>query len=112
MYASNHDLANITVCIDRNNLQSLTTVEQTISLEPLASKLRAFGWEVLEENGHKHSRLSSALKAAKNSERPTALILKTTKGKGVSFMENSVEWHYKSPNDVQLEEALKQVKTQ
>ena len=109
MYASHHNLANITVCIDYNNLQSLTTVDQTISLQPLSKKLSAFGWKVLEVDGHNHSGLSSALKAAKGSPRPTALILKTIKGKGVSFMENSVEWHYKCPNDQQLADAIKQV---
>lgn len=109
MFASHFVLDNLTVCIDYNNLQSLTTVDNTISLQPLADKLQAFGWQVSTIDGHSHPDVKHSLSLAKQSTQPTAIILKTIKGKGVSFMENEVAWHYKSPNDVELAQALNEV---
>jgi transketolase len=105
MFASHHKLSNITAIIDYNNLQSLDTVENTLALEPLADKLRAFGWFVHEIDGHDHLLISEALSNA-SVGKPTAIIARTTKGKGISFMENRIEWHYKNPNDEQLVMAL------
>lgn len=103
MFAAHHQLDNLVALIDYNKLQSLTTIAKTLSLEPLADKLRAFGWEVREVDGHDHAALEAALREAPWSPgRPSVLLMHTTKGKGVSFMENRVEWHYKSPNDEQL----------
>lgn len=109
MFASHFQLSNLTVCIDYNNLQSLCSVEETISLNPLKAKLEAFGWHAEELDGHNHDELKKSLASSKFSKKPTALILNTTKGKGVSFMENSVAWHYKSPSDEQLHEALAEI---
>jgi transketolase len=105
MFAAHHKLNNLTAIIDYNKLQSLDTVEKTLNLEPLASKFEAFGWDVTEIDGHNYEELANELK--KNHEfKPKVIIAHTTKGKGVSFMENKVEWHYKTPNKEELEIAL------
>lgn len=110
LFASHHKLDNLTAIIDYNKLQSLTTVEQTLALEPLADKLRAFGWAVREVDGHDHDALAAALSSTPwEPGKPNALIAHTTKGKGVSFMENAVKWHYSSPNDEQLAQALSEL---
>jgi len=106
LFASHHKLDNLTICIDFNNLQSLTTTDQTIGLRPLPEKLKAFGWSVQEVDGHHHEHLQAALITAKKSGTPSAVVLNTVKGKGVSFMENSVDWHYRSPSDQELRDAL------
>lgn len=103
MFAAHHQLDNLTAIIDYNKLQSLTTVEKTLRLEPLADKVQAFGWAVREVDGHSHEELASALKGTPwESGKPSLLIAHSTKGKGVGFMENSVDWHYKSPSAEQL----------
>lgn len=103
MFAAHHQLDNLVAIIDYNKLQSLATIADTLALEPLTDKLRAFGWAVREVDGHDHAALEAALGGAPWSPgRPSVLVMHTTKGKGVSFMENRVEWHYKSPNDEQL----------
>ncbi|MEJ6004415.1 transketolase [Paucibacter sp. AS339] len=110
MFAAHHGLDNLVAIIDYNKLQSLTTVEKTLRIEPLADKLRAFGWAVREVDGHDHEALSEALAGAPwQPGQPSVLIAHTIKGRGVSFMENSVDWHYRSPNAEQLEQALKEL---
>lgn len=107
MFAAHHQLDNLVAIIDYNKLQSLTTVDKTLRIEPLADKLTAFGWQVREVDGHDHEQLSKNLNAVPwASNQPSVLICHTTKGKGISFMENSVEWHYRSPSQQQLEAAL------
>lgn len=107
LFAAHHRLDSLVGIIDSNRLQSLTTVEQTLRLDPLADKLRAFGWAVQEVDGHDHAQLAQALSSTPwQAGRPSMLIAHTTKGKGVSFMQDSVEWHYRSPNDAQLAQAL------
>lgn len=105
MFAAHHKLSSITAIIDYNKLQSLDSIANTLGLEPLADKLKAFGCSVHEIDGHNHHQLADALSNIA-SDQPTAIIAHTTKGKGVSFMENRVEWHYKNPNDEQLALAL------
>ena len=110
MFAAHHRLDNLIAIIDYNKLQSLTTVEQTLRIGPLADKLAAFGWAVREVDGHDHAALAEALADAPwQPGQPSALIAHTTKGRGVSFMENSVDWHYRSPSAEQLEQALKEL---
>lgn len=110
MFAAHHKLDNLIAVIDYNKLQSLGSVSSTLGLEPLAEKLAAFGWSVREVDGHDHEEISENLAAVPwEKGRPSVLIAHTTKGKGVSFMENTVEWHYKSPSPEQLENALKEV---
>ncbi len=104
LFASHHKLSNLTVLIDRNRLQSIKDTEQTLALEPLDKKLQAFGWEVCKANGHNHNDLLEKIK--RQSSKPKILICETVKGKGVSFMENKVLWHYRSPNDAELASAL------
>lgn len=105
MFAAHHKLTNITAIIDYNKLQSLDSIANTLGLEPLVDKLKAFGCSVHEIDGHDHRLIVDALSNIAT-EKPTVIVAHTTKGKGVSFMENRVEWHYKNPNDVQLAMAL------
>jgi transketolase len=110
MFAAHHKLDNLVAIIDYNKLQSLTTVAKTLGLEPLADKLEAFGWSVKEVDGHNLTDIESLLGAVPwVSEKPSVLIAHTTKGKGVSFMQNKVEWHYKSPNAEQLAKAIEEI---
>lgn len=107
MFASHHRLDNLIAIIDYNKLQSLSTVAQTIGLEPLIDKLVAFGWAVREVDGHNHVALREDLASAPwQIGMPSLLLAHTVKGKGVSFMENKVEWHYRSPDDMLLATAL------
>jgi transketolase len=107
MFAAHHRLDNLVAIIDYNKLQSLTTVAETLNIEPLAAKLSAFGWGVSEVDGHDHSALTARLASQPwEAGKPSVLIAHTVKGKGVRFMENSVEWHYRTPSAEQLAEAL------
>lgn len=108
MHAPHQKLNNITAIIDRNMLQIDGDVEKVKALEPLADKLKAFNWNVVEIDGHDLNQVYDALINAKNnnSDKPTAIIAHTTKGKGVSFMENQAGWHGKAPNDEEAEKAL------
>lgn len=105
MFAAHHRLNNLVAIIDYNKLQSLDTVSNTLELEPLVDKLTAFGWQVYEVDGHDHPQLLVVLSSISH-DKPTAIVAHTIKGKGVSFMENKVEWHYKNPGDEQLAQAL------
>jgi transketolase len=110
MFAAHHKLDNLVAIIDYNKLQSMTTVAKTLGIEPLAEKFIAFGWSVKEVDGHDRTALANALESTEwVKERPSMLIAHTTKGKGVSYMENSVEWHYRSPNKEQLAQALAEI---
>jgi transketolase len=111
MFAAHHKLDNLVVIIDYNKLQSLTSVASTIGLEPLADKLQTFGWSVKDVDGHNLSEIEDILKTVPwVSEKPSVLLAHTVKGKGVSFMEDKVEWHYKSPNTEQLVKAINEIK--
>lgn len=110
MFASHFQLDNIVAIIDYNKLQSLTTVEKTINIEPLADKLISFGWSVKEIDGHNHSELRNAfINTPWKKTKPSIIIAHTIKGKGVSFMENKVEWHYIPPNNYQLSLAISEL---
>jgi transketolase len=110
MFAAHHKLDNLIAIIDYNKLQSLASTEETLSLEPLVDKLIAFGCSVKEVDGHNHDELQKTLSSAPwENGKPSVLVAHTVKGKGVAFMENKVEWHYKSPNKEQLLTALKEL---
>lgn len=110
LFAAHHQLDNLLCIIDYNKLQSLTTIEETLRLEPLHSKFDAFGWAVREVDGHDHDGLAMALDARSwPAGKPAMLIAHTVKGKGVTFMENQVEWHYRNPTPELLEAALGEV---
>lgn len=107
LMAAHRDLRNVTVIIDRNRLQILGRTEDVLGLEPFVDKWRAFGWEVVEVDGHDHDALAEAMRT--RSERPRAIVANTIKGKGVDFMEDTVEWHTLVPNEEQLAIALAQL---
>ncbi len=106
LFAAHHRLSNLCAVVDYNKLQSLASVADTIGLEPFADKWRAFGWAVAESDGHDHDALKAAFEHAASSDKPTCVIAHTVKGRGVSFMENQVLWHYRAPAGEELAAAL------
>jgi transketolase len=107
LFAGHHRLSNLVAVIDYNKIQSLAPVAETIALEPFADKWRAFGWGVAEVDGHDHSALEQTLSAMPlDPDRPSVVIAHTVKGKGVSFMEHSVLWHYRTAQGDELADAL------
>jgi transketolase len=108
MAAAHYNLSNITAFIDHNGLQIDGAVTEVMSPEPLAGKWEAFGWNVSVINGHDFEEIISAARSSWNCiDKPTMIIANTVKGKGVSFMENRVEWHGKAPSPDQVIEAIK-----
>ena len=100
LFANQYRLENLVAIIDHNHMQSLDTCEKTLELEDFGAKWRAFGWNVIELNGHDHNALRSALTDTRSAgHKPTVVIANTVKGKGVSFMENDILWHYRFPHD-------------
>ena len=108
MCASHRKLDTLVAVIDRNRLQQGASTADTNELEPLADKWRAFGWDVQSIDGHDPAALLDAF-TTPHPGRPRAVIANTVKGKGVSFMENGVEWHHKVPSAAQVEAALKEL---
>jgi transketolase len=109
MAAGHHKLANLTLIIDRNTLQQGARVAETNDLEPLADKWRAFGWDVVEADGHDPASLLDALAPRANPSKPLCVIARTIKGKGVSYMEDQVGWHHGVPTQAQLDQAMKEL---
>ena len=106
-------LSNLTAIIDYNKMQSLDFCENTIALEPFADKWRAFGWRVIEADGHDHDSLRMAFqKAQETKDQPVVIIAHTIKGKGVSFMENNILWHYRFPQGEEYEAAVRELEAQ
>lgn len=107
LFSSHHKLDNLVALIDRNRLQSINSTEETLALEPFAEKWQAFGWDVVEIDGHDHDELFKVL-SNKNSAtgKPLCVIANTVKGKGVSFMEEQVLWHYRSPQGDEYDAAM------
>ncbi len=100
LLANHFRLNNLTAIIDHNRMQSLDMCERTIELESLAEKWRAFGWNVQEIDGNNHAQLREAfINRGEKAERPMVVIANTVKGKGISFMENDILWHYRFPHD-------------
>lgn len=109
-FAGHHRLGRLVAIIDYNKIQSLASTESTLGLEPFADKWRSFRWEVVEVAGHDHLELSRVLDVERPlSAAPLCVIAHTTKGKGVSFMENSVLWHYRTARDLEFDAALKEL---
>ena len=110
LFAGHQRLSNLTAIVDYNKIQSFGTVKDVLDLDPLADKWKAFHWDTVEIDGHDLSQLQETLsRLPLNPDRPTAIIAHTIKGKGVSFMENRLEWHYRAPNPSQLDLALKEI---
>ena len=106
MFASNKGLSNLTAFVDLNNLQIDGTIDEVNSAKPVDKKFEAFGWHVITINGHDYDAIESALAEAKTVDKPVAIIAETVKGKGVSYMENAVNWHGAAPNDELYEVAM------
>ena len=110
LFAPQHRLDNLVLLVDYNRIQSLGSVAEVLELEPLAAKFLAFRWSVREVNGHDHEAVRAALSSAPwESGKPSVLLAHTTKGKGVDYMENNLQWHYSAPKKEQLASALTQL---
>ena len=107
MLASHLKLNNLTAIVDYNKIQSFGRTNEVINQEPIVDRWKSFGWQVLEVDGHNFNELIDALNSPQ--DKPKVIISHTVKGKGISFMEDSLEWHYKSPDKDQLEIALKEL---
>lgn len=108
LFANHFRLNNFTVIVDHNKMQSLDTCENTLEYINLAEKWRTLGWNVLEVDGHNHNQLINVL-LLKSENKPTCIIAHTIKGKGVSFMENNILWHYRDPQGEFYEKALQEL---
>ena len=107
LFAAHHQLDNLVAIVDYNKIQSLAPVAETLALEPFADKWRSFGWQVVEVDGHNHPQLRDCLERAPTElKKPTCVIAHTIKGRGVSFMENSVLWHYRTARGEEFAAAL------
>ncbi len=107
LFAAHHKLNNLVAIIDRNRLQSIHSTEDTLSLEPFPDKWKSFGWEVVEVDGHNHEEIFNACSNINTPQnKPLCVIANTTKGKNVSFMENNVLWHYRSPQGDEYKAAI------
>ena len=113
MLAAHYKLDNLCVIIDNNGLQIDGKVSDVMSPYPIPEKLRAFGFEVVEIDGHDFDQIEAAFDQARATKgKPFGIVMKTTKGKGVSFMENQASWHGKAPNDEEYEIAMKELSAQ
>ena len=111
MFASHYKLDNLCVIIDNNGLQIDGDVADVMSPYPIVDKLEAFGFKALTIDGHDFDQIEAALNTARATKgQPTAIVMKTIKGKGVSFMENNAGWHGKAPNDAEHEQAIGELK--
>ncbi len=110
MQASHRNLNNLVAIIDRNSLQIDGNTEDVKALGDLSEKIRAFGWNVIDIDGHNIQEIYSSIENAKLSDKPTAIVAKTIKGKGVSFMENNAGWHGKAPAKDDFERAMIELK--
>lgn len=110
LFAPHHRLDNVIAIVDNNKIQSFGTVKEVLDLDPLADKWPAFGWAVREIDGHDLGQIENALAATPFEQgKPSVIIAHTVKGKGVSFMEDTLTWHYRSPNQEQLAQALNEL---
>jgi transketolase len=111
LFAPHHRLDNLVAIVDYNKIQSFGTVKEVLDLEPFADKWAAFNWHVQTVDGHDHAALARAFAAVPAiAGRPSVIIANTVKGKGVSFMEGELLWHYRAPNKEQLETAVGEVR--
>ena len=111
MAAAKWKLDNLTAILDYNNLQNDYAVDEVMPIDPVADKWQAFGWNVMEIDGHNMEQVVEALEGAKTFKgMPTMIIANTVKGKGVSFMENVCEWHGKAPAQDEADQALEEIR--
>ena len=115
LQAAQYKLDRLIVVVDYNHMQSLATVEDTLKLEPFEQKWKDFGWNAESVNGHDTEALKEAFARAKEnagSRKPYVILAHTVKGKGISFMENNILWHYRTPQGEEYEAALKELEAQ
>lgn len=98
-FANHFRLDNLVAVVDHNHMQSLDYCDNTLELTPFAEKWKAFGWNVLKADGHDHEELKNLFSAENAGHKPTVILADTIKGKGISFMENDILWHYRFPHD-------------
>ena len=110
MFAGNKGLSNLTAFVDYNNLQIDGTIEEVNSACPIDKKFEAFNWHTIVIDGNDFEQIEKALKEAETVDKPVAIIAKTVKGKGVSYMMNAVNWHGAAPNDDLYEQAMSELK--
>jgi len=108
LFSSRHELNNLTAIVDYNKWQATGRSEEVLAIGPLNDKWRSFGWQVEEINGHDHEEILTALTSPR-SKLPRMIIAHTVKGKGVGFMEDDNNWHYRSPNSSELEKAKEEL---
>ena len=110
MLAAHYKLDNFVVIVDNNGLQIDGAVDKVMSPYPIVDKLVAFGFNTIAIDGHDFDQIEAALENAKATKgKPTAIVMKTTKGKNISFMENDAGWHGKAPNDAEYEQAMNEL---
>ena len=111
LMAPHLELNNLYVIIDYNKIQALGNTNEVINLEPLENKFRSFGWEIRRVNGHNHKNIYDGLISLEKSSsaKPKLLIADTIKGKGVSFMEDKLLWHYRSPSEQEYMHAMEEL---
>ena len=110
MFTSKHSLANLKGIIDYNKWQATERSQEVLALEPLSEKWKSFGWSVKEIDGHDPEKINEALNEEScDLKKPTMIIAHTIKGKGVSFMEDDNNWHYRIPNELEYCEAIKEI---
>ncbi len=109
LLANQYKLSNFTIIIDRNEMQAMGKVSDVLETEKLSDKIKSFGWNVLNVDGHDHAALLEAFKTKFDNEKPVCIVAKTVKGKGVSFFENSLLWHYKDPQGDDYQNAKKEL---
>jgi transketolase len=110
MFAANKGLSNLTAFVDYNGLQIDGSIEEVNSAAPIDKKFEAFNWHTIVIDGHDFDQIEAALKEAETVDKPVAIIAKTVKGKGVSYMENAVNWHGAAPNDELAVQAVAELK--
>jgi len=112
LFAGHHGLDNLTAIVDYNKIQALGHTKEVLDLEPFADKWRAFGWSVAEIDGHDVQQIETALAGAEQPDgRPRCVIAHTVKGKGVSFMEDRLLWHYRCPDEDEYRRALNELES-
>lgn len=110
MFAAHNKLDNLCLIVDKNKIQALGDTKDVLNLDPLEDKFNAFLWNTIQIDGHNIESLIKAFNAFKETKnKPTVIICDTIKGKGVSYMENQLKWHYSAPNDMLLEQALNEL---
>lgn len=111
LFSAHRKLDNLIAIVDYNKLQSMDSKENTLNIEPFVDKWKSFGWNVSQVDGHNHSAIIKSLEGFNNNGKPSALICHTVKGCGVSFMENSVLWHYRSPQGNEYDKAISEIES-